>query len=276
MEPKEQYSDKDIIEKQLKTPILKSVDKAFEALESFNSNNDGYTLRELADKINVSKGTAHRILITAQKKGIVEKNPLTNKYHLGIKLFELGSIVANRMDLRREALPIMRKYAEITGETLYLTVKSGDEALCIERVEGKNYVKVLILDVGNKMPLNIGGGPKVLLAFMNDQEITTFLDKKLQESWTENSLIEPEEVWNEIKKIRKDGYSVSFEDVVTAAAAVGAPVKNATGNVVAAISIAGSSTNFIGKKREDLIELAIQAGQEISMRLGYNQNYTVR
>lgn len=276
MEPKEQYSDKDIIEKQLKTPILKSVDKAFEALECFNSNNDGYTLGELADKINVSKGTAHRILITAQKKGIVEKNPLTNKYHLGIKLFELGSIVANRMDLRREALPIMRKYAEITGETLYLTVKSGDEALCIERVEGKNYVKVLILDVGNKMPLNIGGGPKVLLAFMNDQEITTFLDKKLQESWTENSLIEPEEVWNEIKKIRKDGYSVSFEDVVTAAAAVGAPVKNATGNVVAAISIAGSSTNFIGKKREDLIELAIQAGQEISMRLGYNQNYTVR
>lgn len=276
MEPKKQYPDKDLIEKQLKTPILKSVDKAFEALESFNSNNDGYTLRELADKINVSKGTAHRILITAQKKGIVEKNPLTNKYHLGIKLFELGSIVANRMDLRREALPIMRKYAEITGETLYLTVKSGDEALCIERVEGKNYVKVLILDVGNKMPLNIGGGPKVLLAFMNDQEINTFLDKKLQESWTENSLIEPEEVWNEIKKIRKDGYSVSFEDVVTAAAAVGAPVKNATGNVVAAISIAGSSTNFIGKKREDLIELAIQAGQEISMRLGYNQNNTVR
>ena len=253
----------------LKTPILKSVDKAFEILECYNSDNSSYTLKELALRLDVSKGTVHRILLTAQKRGIIEQNSETGRYQLGIKLFELGSIVAGRMDLRRESLPIMRKMAEQTGETLYLTIRSGDEALCVERVEGKNFVKVLILDVGKRMPLNIGGGPKVLLAHMSDSELESWIERAKAESWTANSIIDPDKIRAEAAVIRRCGYAISFEDVVIGAAAIGAPIKRAGGKMIAAVSIAGASYNYREERMESLIKATVEAGNDISVRMGY-------
>jgi IclR family transcriptional regulator, KDG regulon repressor len=251
-----------------KTPILKSVDKAFDVLEHFCHDNPDFTLNELARKLRVSKGTVHRILITAQKRGFIEQNPETKKYQLGMKVFELGSVVAKRMDLRSEALPVLKKLSELTGETSYILVRSGDEAVGVERVEGHNYLRMLFLEVGKRMPLYIGAGPKVLLAYMDDQEIENIIDRGRIDKWTDYTITDPAKIRDDIKKIREAGYAISKEDVTVGAAAVGAPIRNASGKVIAAVSIAGASIRYQDEMLQSLIDVTRSAGMEISRRLG--------
>jgi DNA-binding IclR family transcriptional regulator len=159
------------------TPILKSVDKSFKLLDCFLGEKNEYTLNELARKLCISKGTVHRILLTAQKRGMIEHNEDTGKYQLGTKIFQLGNVVAKRMNLRRECLPYLKNISQQTGETSFLIVKDGDGALCVECVEGNNMLRYQFLDVGKKMPLHVGAGPRVLLAHMDDAYIDKWLKK---------------------------------------------------------------------------------------------------
>lgn len=248
---------------------MKSVDRAFSVLDCFKPDTPDYTLNELARKLKVSKGTVHRILLTAQKRGIIEQNPETSRYQLGIKVFELGSIVARRMDLRNESLPILKKIAEDTGETSFVVVKDGDEAICIERIEGHNFLRALFLEVGRRMPLHIGAGPKVLLAHMSDADIKNWIKKKKLNAWTKHTVTEPEKLWEDIRNIREKGYALSMEDVTIGAAAIGSPIRKAGGKVVGAVSISGASINFQGERLAYYTNVIKEAGREISRRLGY-------
>jgi IclR family transcriptional regulator, KDG regulon repressor len=252
-----------------KTPILKSVNKAFEVLDCFKHNSSDYSINELARKLRVSKGTIHRIIITAQKCGFIEQNPETQRYQLGMKVFELGSVVAKRMNLRDETRPILKKLSELTGETSYIVVRSGYEAVGIERVEGHNYLRMLFLEIGKRMPLYIGAGPKVLLAYMNDDEIDKHIRKSELTRWTEHTVVDPEKIWEDIHAIRKQGYALSMEDVTMGAAAVGAPIRNEHEKVIGAVSISGSSIHYKGKNLERLVGSIKDAGLEISRRMGY-------
>ena len=255
------------VDREYRTNPLQSVDKAFTLIECFDHHHNSYSFNELVHKLNMSRGTIHRILLTAQKRGLIEQHPETGRYQLGMKLFELGRIVADQMEIRREAIPEMRRAAKLTGETLDLLIRSGDEALCIEKVHGQNAVKVMILEVGMRMPLNMGSGPKVLLASMRDDAIRIWLERQQARAWTDNSIVEPDQIWREISSIRQLGYAFGFEDVVSAAASVGAPVIKAGGEVIAAVSIVGASVNFEGKKREKLSKLVVEVGNAISAKL---------
>jgi IclR family transcriptional regulator, KDG regulon repressor len=256
-----------------KTPILKSVNKAFEVLDCFKHNSSDYSINELAKKLRVSKGTIHRIIITAQKRGFIEQNPETQRYQLGMKVFELGSVVAKRMNLRDESKPILKKLSELTGETSFIVVRHGDEAVGIERVEGHNYLRMLFLEIGKRMPLYLGAGPKVLLAYMNDDEIGKHINKSELTRWTEHTVVDPAKIWEDVYAIREQGFALSMEDVTLGAAAVGAPIRNEQGNVIGAVSISGSSVHYKSENLERLIKAVKDAGVEISRRMGYLNNY---
>lgn len=253
-----------------RTPILKSFEKGLEVLSCFKHDSPSYTLNEFAAMLNMSKGTIHRILVTAEKCGFVEQDPETRRYRLGLKMFELGSVVEKRMDLRSESLPVLKKLSEITGQTSYILIKSGYEAVGIERVEGHNYLRMLFLEVGKRMPLNLGGGPKVLLAYMSDKEVEDFIENAPMEAWTDNTIVEREKLWDEVQKIRETGISLSMEDVTVGAAAVGAPIRNTYGEVIAAVSIAGAKVYYEEEEQlQKFIQATGDAAAEISKRLGY-------
>lgn len=249
---------------------MNSVEKALTALESFTMEKPTYTLTEMAKKLGVSKGTAHRILLTAQKCGFVEQEAGTNRYQLGLKVFELGSVVAKRMDLRNQSLPVLKEIADQTGETAHLIIVYQDEALCLERIEGHNFLRVLFLEVGKRMPLHIGAGPKVLLAHLPESEFKRISRTKGLSQWTEYTVRDLDELRQDLARIREQGYALSMEDATKGAAAVGAPIRNATGEVIGAISLAGASVRFKGRRLKELIRVTMEAGMEISRRMGYS------
>jgi len=252
-----------------KTPMLKSLDKALCVLLMFAGEKQEYTLMEIAKKLGLSKGTVHRILLTTINRGFIEQNPITGKYQLGIKMYELGSIVTKRMDLRREALPVLIALSKKTGETSHLIIENEGEALCIERIDGSGYVKLLFMDVGRRMPLNVGAGPVVLLAGMKDKEIERWLLTHRLEAKTDYSIVDPKKLMEKIEFIRENGYAVSMEDATAGVAAVGAPIKDVHGDTIGVVSIAGLCTRFQNERLELLISEVVDAGKQISYRMGW-------
>ncbi len=225
------------------------------------------SLTELSQKAGFNLSTTHRILNALKSRGYVEQNPETLKYKLTFKFFEIGNIVVRHLNLREEAIPILTDLAEKTGESAYLIILDNDEAFCLERIDGRHYIKVLFLQVGGRMPLHVGAGPRVLLAYLPDEEVDRIIKSKGLPAWTKKSITDPCKLKEDLKKIREQGYALSFEDATEDVAALGCPVRNWRGEVCATISIAGISSHFAEDKLPRLIKIVKDAAYELSHRL---------
>jgi len=229
------------------------------------------SLTELSQKAGFNLSTTYRILSALKSRGYVEQNPETLKYKLTFKFFEIGNIVIRHLNLREEAVPILKDLTDKTGETSYLVILDKDEALCLERIDSHHYIKVLFLEVGGKMPLHIGAAPKVLLAHLSEEEVDRIIESKGLPAWTKRTITDPNVLKKELKKIQEQGYALSFEDVTEGAAALGCPVRNWKGEVIAAISISGISSHFTEDKVSGLVKIVKSAAYELSRRLNISQ-----
>jgi DNA-binding IclR family transcriptional regulator len=211
----------------------------------------------------------YRLLSALQRQGFVEQDESGGKYRLGLTLFKLGSLVQQGMDLRKQSDISLRRLMRKTSETSYLCVQDGDEALCIDRVEGAQQVRVLALDVGGRLPLNCGGAPRVLLAFMSDEQTEAYLKRRAFARLTPHSLTQSDQLWQDIQQTRQQGYTYSVEDVIEGVAAIGAPIRDHSGQVIGAISIAGLLQHFDQDNLGTFIQAVRAEAQAISTNMGW-------
>jgi len=248
---------------------VQSLYKALNILETLvEGPTEGMTIIELSRKLNLASSTVHRFMTTLSRSDYIEKDPKTAKYKVGCKLVEVGLTALSKIKLREQAHPVLKELAEKTGETVYLMVPHKDEALCLERIDGHHYLKALILDIGGRMPLHIGAGPKVLLAHFAEEKIDKITKTKGLVAYTKNSITNINKLKQVLRQIRKEGYAISYEEVTEDSASIGAPIKDFTEKVVGAVSIAGISTHFTPSKAPRLVQLVKQAANRISRRLG--------
>lgn len=229
------------------------------------------SLTEISDGVGLSRSTCHRLLSTLEQVGMVERAREAGQYRLGRKAFRLGSMVVRDIDLLGESEPILLHLADETEETAYLVVPDRDEALCLRRIDGRHEVRVMFLDTGKRLPFNCGATPRILLAHMPPEqwtEIVAHYTKKM----TPYSLVTPEELERDAHEIQQSGYAISREDVTLHACAIGVPVWNYTGRVVASISISGIIQRFSTERLPFLIKTVVDAGHELSRRLGYGSH----
>jgi len=244
-----------------------SLERGLDLIEILADEEPEKSLTKLSKDAGFNLSTTHRILTALKCRGYVEQNPMTSKYKLTFKFFEIGNVVVRHLNLREEATPILTDLAEKTGESAYLIILDKDEGLCLERIDGHHYLKVLFLQVGGRMPLHIGGGPRVLLAHLPEEEMERVIKSKGLPAWTERSITDPDLLRKDLEKIREQGYALSFEDTTEGAAALGSPVRNWRGEVIAAISIGGVSSHFTEEKLPHLIKIVKDGAYEFSRRL---------
>ncbi|WP_411502399.1 IclR family transcriptional regulator [Brevibacillus centrosporus] len=140
-----------------KTAKLETGDRILKILECFTLDKPEWGVSELSEHLQVYKSVTHRALVTLENRGFVKQNPVNQKYALGIKLFELGMIVANQMNLRSIAKPIMEELCEQTNETVMLMIVDHLEGICIEKVESSQSVRYTS-PMGKRVPLHAGAG----------------------------------------------------------------------------------------------------------------------
>jgi DNA-binding IclR family transcriptional regulator len=248
------------------------IDKAVRLLDEFRTA-DTLSLSELSERLRMSKSTVHRLLNSLEQVGFVEKEAQPGSYRLGMKLFELGSLVQGRMHLRQIALHYMIELVERTGETAFLMIRDGLHGLCIERVEGQN-VQSLALKLGGTLPLHVGAGPRVLLAFAPTEVQEQYLEQESLRIFTPKTIHSSEALRGDIAGIQGTGYALSYEDVTIGVAALGVPLFNHKSEVVGALSLSGITPRWTKSHIAEVLAELRSVGVQISSRMGWRSDRT--
>lgn len=247
---------------------VRAVVRAVSILEQFNLERPELNLTEISAAIGLSKSTTHRLLGTLESTDMVEFDKRTGHYRLGLRVFRLGSVVAKSMELVKQGDPLLAATAEETSETAFLVLADGNEALCLRRFDGSHQIRVLYLEPGRHSVFNCGAAQRVLLAHLPDSRWEEVVEGHVRRL-TQYSLVSRDELERDRREIRERGYSVSWEDVTLHACALGAPVRDAGGVVVAAVSISGIVQRFSAERLPGLIRSVMRLGDDLSRRLGY-------
>lgn len=247
---------------------VRSVSRAVAILDQFSLERPELSFTEISSGVGLTKSTTHRLLGALQHEEMIEFDPGSRRYRLGLRVFRLGSIVSKTMELATCSDSLLEDLAEQTGETAYVVVADGDEALCIRRFDARSELRVLFLEVGKRQPFNCGAAPRVLLAHCPESRWDEIVTRRVR-AMTAHSLVAREALERDRREIRDNGYAVSREDVTLHACAVGAPAYDHTGKVVAAVSLSGIEQRYTAERLPRLIEAIVAAGEELSHRLGY-------
>jgi DNA-binding IclR family transcriptional regulator len=244
--------------------------KAAAALDCLASARE-LTAAQLAAQLGEPRSSVYRLLASLSDVGLVEAGSARGTYRLGLKLFQLGSRVAQRFDERQLALPTMERLHEITEQTVFLCVRRDDQAVCIERLNGM-HVQTLELLLGGTLPLHVGAAPQVLLAFETDEFRESYLRRGSFRRFTPKTPVTARKIRLELEEIHRLGYAVSDEDVTLGVAALGAPIFDHTDQIRAALSISGVKPAILGSDEAKMRRLVLESAAEVSRLLGYGLN----
>jgi DNA-binding IclR family transcriptional regulator len=236
--------------------VLVKADEILELLREAPS----LTVAEIAKGVGEPRSSVYRLIASLEELGFVEPAPSGNRYQLALGLFRLGRVVASRIGIRAHALGAMEWLFEKTGETVFLLVRHGHSALCVERLDGRR-VQSMAIEMGGTLPLHLGAGPMVLLAHAGEAVIEDYLAGEQLAMRTPRSVAVADRVRARLEEIREQGYAVSDEDLVPGIAALGAPIRDAGGEVVAALSIAGARPSILEGHAARTVELVRDAAE---------------
>ncbi|MFA5536740.1 MAG: IclR family transcriptional regulator [Bacillota bacterium] len=251
---------------------IRSVERAMEVLIALGKESPlGVT--ELANKLNLHKSTVHRLVATLESRSFVEKEPNKGGYRLGLRLLELGGSVSSRLELCQEAKPYLKNLSRRTGYTAHLVVLSGYDPIYIEKVENPNgYVKYS--QIGKRLPINATAAGKVLLAYLTEREVDDILNESLV-AYTKNTIIDAKVLREHLREIKTVEYALDMEELEIGLCCIAAPVRDNSGNVVAAVSLSGVGAAMKQDGFPVLISYVKEVVQEISFRLGHGINFMV-
>lgn len=251
-----------------------SLVKALSLLDLFTPENPVMGLNEIVKLSGFPKATVYRMLISLEETGFLTRSSSyegDRRYKLGIKLFELGMMVYNDIEISKIALPIMENLRNETGEAVQLAIPQGEGIIYIEKVETEHIYR-LFTTKGARGPLHAGASGLLLLSGMQDSDIDLILLKPLK-IYTKKTPSNKEEVLERIALARQNGYCVSIEELWPGTAEVSAPVYEAGGNMVATISIAGPLIRMDENRIPELIEKTKLSSNELSYQLGFTKPY---
>jgi DNA-binding IclR family transcriptional regulator len=247
---------------------LRSVDRAIAVLKAFSEEKPELGVTELSRRLQFSKSTVYRLLASLHREGVVDQDPETEKYRLGIELVRLAGLVLKQVDVRQVARPHLRSLAEASEETVNLSVLTGGgKVINIDGISSPRIVRNVGW-LGREMFPHCTSSGKALLAYLPPQRLEHILDKGLPR-FTERTIADPIRLQEELKRVRQQGYAVAQEELEVGLSAVAAPIWNHEVEVVAAISVSGPLFRLSSEKMPELAELTKRAANEISHQLGY-------
>ncbi len=244
------------------------LERVFRILDELAEGSTELPGAEIADRVNLHRSTTHRLLAVLEKNRFVERNPENTRYRLGWRLFELGIIAASRLDVYEHAKPQLRRLVDETGETAHIGVLRQGEIISLLNVEGKRSVRTPAT-VGRRTPPHCTSQGKAILAFATPQQIEAAIDWHRFTRYTENTITDVSRFRTELAMVRRRGYAVDNEEFEPGLRCIGAPVRDHTGEVIAALSIAGPSFRIGGQQIAALSRLVMAAAGRLSASMGY-------
>jgi IclR family KDG regulon transcriptional repressor len=250
--------------------ILSSVKKALELLDHFTAERPELSLAEISREVDAHKSSVFRVLTTLEAAGFLEKDPRSGKYRLGLKILDLAGRVWGLHDIRQIATPYMEELARETGEVIHLAVLDGADIVYLEK-KGQGQILTVATRVGGRNPAYASSMGKILLADLPDGELKAIMGRTKLKKLTSNTITEMPRLMEELARIREQGFALDNEETFPGIRCVGAPIRDAGGRVVAAVSVTVPVQRMSDERVRELWRLVTNTARMISERVAAEQ-----
>lgn len=248
---------------------LSSVRNAARLLKEFSGSTREIGVTELARRLGIGKSTAHRLLHTLAEERLLEQDPDTGAYRLGLAIYELGNAVSMHTDLHEACTPVLDDLRNSTRETVQVAVLDGREVVYVERRESPHTLR-LFGRIGHRNAAHCTSTGKVLLAWLPAPTLSALLDGWTLPAHTPYTITDPAALLSHLADVRRRGWALQVNETEMGAGAVAAPIRNGLGEVVAAVSVAGPIQRVQGDSLNRIAHLTVEAAGTISRRLGFH------
>lgn len=214
-----------------KKNTVRAAERALDILLCF-SNEAEMGLTDIAKETGLNKSTVFRLLATLEGKGFVKRDLRSDKYQLGVRIWELAGQIYQSSDPAMLFLPEMEQLRDTLDETISLYIRDGSERIRVQAVESTQAIR-RVAPIGVRMPILVGASGKVFMAFLQKNE----QKRLLEESGMSDE--EKQEYERQLQEIRQNGYALSVEERETGTAAISVPVFHRDGHLLAALAVSG-------------------------------------
>lgn len=247
--------------------VVPMIDTACSVMD-YIFNHDGEAgISSISVDLGLSKSTVFRIIKTLESWDFIQKNEINDKYQLGTFFIKAGEQKKYNLDLAKVSKPIMEELANELGETINLGSLYENKVLSLESVSGET--SGLISKLPPMFELYCSGIGKLLMAEFTKEELEFFFEKESISPKTISTITNIKNMESEIEKIKANGYSVDDEEYEYGLYCIAAPIFSADKKMIAGISISGPKSRMEHKGMDSLEAKIIQAGKNISKKLGY-------
>jgi DNA-binding IclR family transcriptional regulator len=246
---------------------LSSVTTAVRLLKMFSEGEAEIGVTSLSRRLGVAKSTVYRLASTLVAEGMLEQNPETEKYRLGIALFALGALVRQRMDLSTEGRPYIFDLREATNETVHLAVLDRAEIMYVYDLESTQAIR-MSANLGARKPALCTAEGRAILAFHPPEVVEPMLREGFRPR-TPKTETEPEALRARLAEVRQLGYAREDEQSELGMRSIAAPIRDSSGLVVGAVGMAGPLQRLSNETLARYAPLVVETANVISIRLGY-------
>jgi len=244
------------------------LDRAINILEFIGQQSTGEAaLPELSAAMKLHKTTTHRIAHVLESRGLLRRSLDSNRYRLGLRLYDLGCQALDHVNIRDEARPLMTRVAFEVGETVHLALLDRSEVLYIERAEAQRSL-TMGSKLGARNPVYCTSLGKAILANLPETEVDQILSTCRMEPRTKNTITNVLALKRELETIRERGYAIDNEEIEDGVRCIAAPILNGRGRAVAAVSVSGPSSRITPARFQLIGKTMVKGARELSARLG--------
>jgi DNA-binding IclR family transcriptional regulator len=247
---------------------IKSIDRAMQILFAFSIDDRMFGVSELSERLGLNTSTTHHLAASLKKWGVLEQDPASRKYRLGIRLVELGGTLLQSRSLARSIQPYLYHIAENIRETAYLGVLIGGDLLNLEQVCGPHLIQYAGWQ-GRRTPYFCSSAGKALAAYLPPDEQDKLIEKYPLTHYTTNTIADASAFKQHLAEIKAQGYAMSIGELDENINAIAVPVKRLANNdapVIAALGVAGPAYRFTPEACRAAAAFLKSVGQEVSSK----------
>lgn len=246
--------------------VIKSYDKLVAVLD-YVQMHPHVKLQDIADGLNMSKSTLHRIVTELVDYTFLSRDSKFLTYKLGTRLLEYGNSVIEGLDIRSDSSDIITELNRLTKETVHLAVLVDDRVVYVDKRESRHAIRMYSL-VGKEAPVHCTGVGKAILAFQSRDMVEAVLQKHVMTSYTDHTITNSDQFFLELEKIREEGVAFDREEHENGIICIAAPIKNYDDHVPASISITSITNRMTLDDLKGFKEALLEATDQVSRRLG--------
>ncbi|MBT9289789.1 IclR family transcriptional regulator [Prosthecodimorpha staleyi] len=226
---------------------------------------DGMRLSDLARLAGETEATAHRLARDLTAEGFVERTA-DRRYRVGLDFFSIAARAETADNLRDICRPALLRLSATLNDTIFLLVRSGLNVVCLDRADGPFPIRSFTGDIGGRIPLGMGQGSLVILAYLPPDEREEVIRFNLPRL-IDRGPIDEAFLRTEIEKVLASGHAATDYGLLTGMIGVAVPIFDTTRRVVAALSVGTLTERLTAERRAKVVELLNREAEAIGRRL---------